>query len=618
MKAQGTRLPLGFRLLVTATLLTPVGEALSREGLSLTCSLPKKTFLLGEPVTLTCRIEGEIDQLPREPWFLERATFHISVRDPEGGVPKARKLPYPKWTAFGRGGGGASVGVDVRGAKALVFQRSLTGSLFVPAFIRHSFSLEMRRSPEMQDLMVAHPRYGPGDYSLRMRHEMRTKKAMGIAGGEFLQTSVEFRLAQVPEEEKRAFELISFRPPTGVAPVHMTRVPRRPWSMERVMGHYRYVNRTYPQSTYAIWATYFRAKVLIDGKRWFEAAKVLDELPAADKEKLLPNYELAYLRALCAERTGYIARAREILAETVPEGVMVFLDCAETGRQCEGWRLFQLQRGLGKAPGEERPGYGPRPPVPRALDGVFNETAESEMRKKAVEALPDELPPGSLAALRWLLRRQDESERLRKALVGKLRKSGDEQLALDLTEMLWDETEAPRRRSSCVDDLRYLYEDRPDPRVMATLLKAAEADDEIMTPTAIWSLVGLAAPRDGRPKLDERMTKRIKDLVLAVAEHEEAPTSVRTTGILCCAHLRIVEALPVLRTLAKGAAAKSTSAGYLWRIAIEALGDLGNQEDVQLLEQLAKRGERLVGRTAKRALQKISARAGPDAVQPRR
>ena len=93
------------------------------------------------------------------------------------------------------------------------------------------------------------------------------------------------------------------------------------------------------------------------------------------------------------------------------------------------------------SPGSVEPGHGVarpsvaprRPPVPADLEAVFDGSADTIARMKAVDALHRGLSVDALSALRWLLRKPDEDEALRNNVANKLRQCGEPNLVADLT-----------------------------------------------------------------------------------------------------------------------------------------------------------------------------------------
>ncbi|MHC4506848.1 MAG: HEAT repeat domain-containing protein, partial [Planctomycetota bacterium] len=179
--------------------------------------------------------------------------------------------------------------------------------------------------------------------------------------------------------------------------------------------------------------------------------------------------------------------------------------------------------------------YPPRPPIPPGLDGVFEDTPDCVKRMKEVDALPDELPPEALVALRWLLRKPDEREALRNNVANRLRKCGDEHLVSDLTEMLWDGKETPKWRNYCTQHLYTCYAEKADPRILDTLFEAVECDEKLVRICAVWSLARAGTPRDESRKPDEETAARIREMVLAALMEKDAHFLITTAGVQSCA-----------------------------------------------------------------------------------
>ncbi len=142
-------------------------------------------------------------------------------------------------------------------------------------------------------------------------------------------------------------------------------------------------------------------------------------------------------------------------------------------------------------PQKTRHAVAPRPLIPQQLAAAFDESRGTIPRMMAVDALSHEQPAEVLVALRWLLKNPAEDEALRNNVANKLRECGEEHLADDLTEMLWDEKETPKWRNYCVQHLYNCYEEKTDTAILDTLFKAADptqTDEKLGipgTPTAI-------------------------------------------------------------------------------------------------------------------------------------
>ena len=190
-------------------------------------------------------------------------------------------------------------------------------------------------------------------------------------------------------------------------------------------------------------------------------------------------------------------------------------------------------------------------------------------------------------------------------MANRLRKCGDEHLVSDLTEMLWDENETPKWRNYCAQHLYNCYEKEPDPGILDTLFEAAECDEKLVRICAVWSLARAATPRDESRKPDEETAARIREMALSALREKDAHFLITTAGVQSCARLGLVEALPEIRKLAADDGTKPT---HLRVVAVAALGDLGNEEDMVLLERLVAGPGKRIKNAAEHALKKVRLR----------
>jgi len=248
----------------------------------------------------------------------------------------------------------------------------------------------------------------------------------------------------------------------------------------------------------------------------------------------------------------------------------------------------------------------PKPSIPESLASAFDESRDLTDRMKAVDVLQGERTPEELTAIRWLLRKSDENEALRNSAARKLLECGDKHLAADLTEMLWADQETPKWRNYCVQFLKDCYDRDGDPAVLTAIFKAAEADEEKVRMCAVWSLARTATPRDKRKLPDDETLSRIRAVALDALREKNAHFLITTAGVQSCARLKLKEALPDVRKLASD---KNTKPTHLRVVSLAALGDLGDDTDLQLLNRLATSATGQVKSAAALAATKIRKRA---------
>ena len=255
----------------------------------------------------------------------------------------------------------------------------------------------------------------------------------------------------------------------------------------------------------------------------------------------------------------------------------------------------------------ETPAPAPRPLVPFELASVFDESKDTIARMKAVDALGRDLSPEALSALRWLLKKPDADEALRNNVANRLRKCGEEHLVADLTEMAWDESETPKWRNYCVQHLYTCYEqgEEPDPTILDTLFRAAvptETSEKLVRICAVWSLACIATPRDKRKMPDEGTLARIHAAALDALREKDAYSLITTAGVQSSARLGLTEALPDIRRIAGNDNTKPT---HLRVVAVAALGDLGDETDLPLLERLSSSAKGQLKGAAELALKRL-------------
>jgi len=259
---------------------------------------------------------------------------------------------------------------------------------------------------------------------------------------------------------------------------------------------------------------------------------------------------------------------------------------------------------------EHPPAPPPRPAIPPELAGLFDESTDTISRMKTVDALGRSLSPEALSALRWLLRKPDEDEALRNNVANRLRECGEEHLVGDLTGMAWDERETPKWRNYCVQHLYTCYEEGGKASILDTLFRSAdpaETNEKLVRICAVWSLTRAATPRDESKALDEATLGRIRSVALDALREKDAHFLITTAGVQSCAHLGLKESLPDIRELAADDATKPV---HLRVVSVAALGDLGDDSDLPLLECLASTASGQLQSAAALAHSKLAARAG--------
>jgi HEAT repeat protein len=245
--------------------------------------------------------------------------------------------------------------------------------------------------------------------------------------------------------------------------------------------------------------------------------------------------------------------------------------------------------------------------VPDGLEGVFDKTKGAVGRMKAVDALPDRLPAKAIDALDRLLNETGGDEGVRNNVANKLRRAGGKRLADDLARMAWDKRETPKWRNYCVQHLYACYEQGGGPAILDTLFKAAdpaETDEKMVRICAIWSLARAATPRDKRKTLDEPTLGKIRDRALGALRDKDADYMIRTAGVQSCARLGLKKALPDIREIARD----DTQPLHLRVVSAAALGDMGDDSDLAVLDRLAAGPKGRLKSAAAHAAKRIKAR----------
>jgi hypothetical protein len=243
----------------------------------------------------------------------------------------------------------------------------------------------------------------------------------------------------------------------------------------------------------------------------------------------------------------------------------------------------------------------------RPLVGHFHLTGDKKgiAAAKRVDALPNRLESDVVAELRSILNDSSEGEPLRNNVANKLRQCGEPNLVADLTRMAWDERETAKWRNYCVQHLYSCYEKEPGPAILETLFKACDADEKMVRICAVWSLARVATPRDESMIPDENTVGEIRAAALKALREKDAHFLVTTAGVQSCARLGLREALPDIRKVAMD---ENTKPMHLRVVAVAALGDLGDDADLALLDRLAAGAKGRLKSAAARALKKLRAR----------
>jgi len=205
---------------------------------------------------------------------------------------------------------------------------------------------------------------------------------------------------------------------------------------------------------------------------------------------------------------------------------------------------------------------------------------------KAIDALPDRASAETTDGLRYLLNKTGGSESIRNTVANKLRTAGDQRLVADLTKMIWDERETPKWRNYCVQQLYACHEKSRDRAIIGTLFKAAdpaETDEKMVRTCAIWSLARAATPRDNIMTLGPKELDRTRALSLNALREKDADPLITMAGVQSSARLGLKEALADIRRLAED----KTQQLHLRVVSVAAIGDLGDDSDLALLDRLA-------------------------------
>jgi HEAT repeat protein len=228
---------------------------------------------------------------------------------------------------------------------------------------------------------------------------------------------------------------------------------------------------------------------------------------------------------------------------------------------------------------------------------------------KQVDALPNRLESDVVAELRSILSDSGEGALLRNNVANKLRQCGDGRLVADLTRMAWDKRETPKWRNYCIQHLYSAFENSRDPAILGTLFEAADpdrTDEKEVRICAVWSLARAATPRDKREAPDDETLGKIRAAALDALREKDAHFLVTTAGVQSCGRLKLKDALPDIRKLAGD---EDTEPAHLRVVSLAALGDLGDDTDLPLLDRLAKSAKGQLKSAAALAAKKIRKRA---------
>ncbi len=141
----------------------------------------------------------------------------------------------------------------------------------------------------------------------------------------------------------------------------------------------------------------------------------------------------------------------------------------------------------------------------------------------------------------------------------------------------------------------------------------ARTDEKLVRICAVWSLTRVATPRDRRKAPDDVTLGRIRAAALATLREKDAHFLITTAGVQSCARLKLKEALPAIRKLATDENTKPT---HLRVVSLAALGDLGNDTDLALLDRLAKSAKGQLKSAAAFAAKKVRRRAAEPPENP--
>jgi len=253
------------------------------------------------------------------------------------------------------------------------------------------------------------------------------------------------------------------------------------------------------------------------------------------------------------------------------------------------------------------------PSTPKEVTTILGQTTDQVEHLMRVEALPAQLSKEQVDALRWLLRDSSQDEALKNIVANRLRARRDPHLVEYLTEMLWDENETPKWRNYCVQQLRACYEEDPNPAILDTLFKAAEAYEKMVSTCAVWSLARLATPVDKSQMPSEETLAKIRSLALEALQEKDAHFLITEAGVQSCARLGLKESLPEIRALAGD---DGTEPMHLRIVAVAALGELKDMQSAPLFERLSKEATGQLQSAAELALKRINAAGQAQEIAP--
>jgi hypothetical protein len=296
--------------------------------LSMSCSVGKDKFLVGEPITLRCTVAGAVEKFRGEPWLFETGGLAIYVRTAGGDAVRRVYESTSRYSPVTRG-------LRVPTGARLVFEREiLVGSILgVPKGGHTTF--EDRSQAEGADFLRASSRLKPGRYELQCWYGFGTRNARRLLGNN-LSARISFEVVSVSAEERDAANSFSIRPLESRE------------SRKAVAAQFEDICKRYPDSAYAPWARYY-ADVLKLELGEVNALQSIHRLASSDDSAHLPRYEMAYLVAHAVEKFGFFQRALKVVDSQADKDTLVFLDTLKTGEQLEGWRYFELQRRLREA-----------------------------------------------------------------------------------------------------------------------------------------------------------------------------------------------------------------------------------------------------------------------------
>ncbi|MFH0939200.1 MAG: hypothetical protein V1899_07965 [Planctomycetota bacterium] len=240
-------------------------------------------------------------------------------------------------------------------------------------------------------------------------------------------------------------------------------------------------------------------------------------------------------------------------------------------------------------------------PGDKSLLIVLDSEASYQERLLAIKRLPNPLNQSQVEALRELIRTKGVHATIRNDLVLVLNRQPEKPLGIakELIQMYRDESEDATWRDYCLQHLEKVYDFSSEKELIeATLFEAAagKANKNNNYPgTAMLSLARLAQRNS---QVAERLNELARRAVAACADDPERAV----TALQVARANKDKSVLPDARRIA----ADEKALVRLRMSAIGVLGELGGQEDMALLKQLAKNADSRVQNAAKAGLEKRS------------